>query len=973
MDKSLENLCDALKRIGSQLKPQNNSISFILVTGKRKQGKSAFLKQSSLKQYTVDPENNANFFYNDLGIILELGEAWLNQSENLLTFSLKKLNRCVKGIKISGIILCVDSSELFLAEPLTFQEQCKKHSLLLENFANALDYPIDTALMLTKLDTLAGFAEFFQSEHEVDLKKPLGFSLDLRKERTKLISQYHYRFDQMVEVLGQQLINKLHPARSSLKRTLIREFPLQLAGLRAPIQTILQNINHNLIHLQAIYFSSAEQGGLSVDRLNKKIQHEYALSVQDRFPQSTNYRAYFIEGAIHSFQIQSQYHLPQLSRKQHITIATTATVVSLLLAGLSYQYFKTSRLLDEASKELIAYETLTSQANKTAALYHLSLAENKLNLIPKGILQVSIINQLKTRLHKNTKIKLRHDFLADLIASLEETLTNPSQTQSARYQALKVYLMIGESEHFSEAEIHQWFNQYWQTTHATKLNNTQEILLKKALKQPFQPLPINLQLVTDARNYLNALPATYLYYSLAKSYFPKENLAINLKGFNLSNKEIPIYFTKEGFKKVTTSLPNIAQKLQQENWVLARQDLSTLSTQLEQAYHFDYITWWQNFIKRVQFEHYQNYEQARQLIQILQQTNAITRLLTFMQQQTSPESGEQFALFNQKIASQFTPLNLISMSATQEFTQNIRELEKLLTTLSLIKDNGQTVFNLTRSRFLGESVGDPLSMLYSRAKQLPEPVASWAKQLADDVWFIFINDSKQYLNKKWQDTVFTPYQQTIAHRYPLDSIQEEDVSLADFNNFFAPQGILNTFVSNYLKPFLDISHPEWRPKELNGFVLPISADLVNELIRANVISNMFFPDNNATSKIEFSLQKINLDPVVANLELSIGQTTLQDTQTSESYISFNWPQTGAKLILSAIDGSHFELEEKGVWAFFKMLQKVNVLVDNNDSANLQILFEVNGNSGRYLLKTQNQINPFSPGILSGFSLKKEIA
>src|SRR5690606_23752082 len=112
---------------------------------------------------------------------------------------------------------------------------------------------------------------------------------------------------------------------------------------------------------------------------------------------------------------------------------------------------------------------------------------------------------------------------------------------------------------------------------------------------------------------------------------------------------------------------------------------------------------------------------------------------------------------------------------------------------------------------------------------------------------------------------------------------------------------------------------------------------------------------------------------VSNLQLTIGETSLSDNQNSESDTEFTWPQRGAKLSLNSIEGNHYELEESGTWAFFKMLQKVNVLVDSNDSSSLQILFEVNGNSGRYLLKTQNQINPFSPGILTGFSLKKDIA
>ena len=156
-------------------------------------------------------------------------------------------------------------------------------------------------------------------------------------------------------------------------------------------------------------------------------------------------------------------------------------------------------------------------------------------------------------------------------------------------------------------------------------------------------------------------------------------------------------------------------------------------------------------------------------------------------------------------------------------------------------------------------------------------------------------------------------------------------------------------------------------------MLPISPEMINELIRANVITAMFFPEQSETSKIDFSLQKLNLDPIVANLQLLIGGAKLNDTQDSESLTHFHWPESNAKLTLSSIEGNHYELEEVGPWAFFKMLQKVNVLVDEQDSSNLQILFEVNGNSGRYILKTQNQVNPFIPGILNGFILNDSIA
>lgn len=136
---------------------------------------------------------------------------------------------------------------------------------------------------------------------------------------------------------------------------------------------------------------------------------------------------------------------------------------------------------------------------------------------------------------------------------------------------------------------------------------------------------------------------------------------------------------------------------------------------------------------------------------------------------------------------------------------------------------------------------------------------------------------------------------------------------------------------------------------------------------------MFFIGNNVHSHIQFSLQKINLDPMISELHLRLGKTLLTDNQNTQSITQFNWPDTGAKLSLEAVDGHHYTLEENGPWAFFRILEKLNVLVDGEDSASLQILFNINGNSGRYVLKTQNQINPFSPGILAGFRLNHDVA
>lgn len=973
MDNSLRALCDAIKKILSQLKPQSNSLSFIIMTGKDKQGKSSILKQSQMAEIPVFSEEHAKIYYNQQGIILELGETWLSNNRNLLQNTLKQLNKCSRYLKVTGLILCIDTQDLLITEPHQFAEQKTSHIQLLERIGSNLGYNVELALLLTKMDSLAGFTEFYQTDHAADLAKPLGFSLECINQTAKKVETFNQQFHQLIETLGQQVINKMHPARSTSKRSLIREFPLQLASLRLAIQRFIQAIPPQRFNLHSIFFTSAEQGGVSVDRLNKKIQHEYALMVQDTFPQATNYRAYFIEGALKTIQNQCS-QMPQIRHISHKPImAATLGVAGLSLILLSYSHHKTSQLLDEASKELLTFDALNSQGtNNAQALYHLSNAVNQVNKIASNSISLPTVHQLKYNLHHHAQTRIKGEFLPSLTAELEQVMTNPTMTPIVRYKALKIYLMLGQPEHLSAPEVVAWFEHQWHDQ-ANKPNYAKQIaLLKHTLSKPLHQIAIKEQIVSDARNYLNALPTSYFYYSLAKESFPTTTEKIEVEGFNLATNEVPVYYTKKGFEQIVKDLPNLSMKLQTENWVLSRQDLGQLQDILLQAYSFDYVTWWQTFLKKTQPLRYQDYQQGRQVVKLLQQSNAISSLVNLVQQETKPDLSQTSSPFNQLVATKFTDLNLISPSSIKEVITRINELDQFISTLSVVKDNGKTAFAMTKARFLSDQPTDPISLLHAQARQLPEPLSTWTKQLAGDSWVILIRDSRHYINYQWQETVYKEFENSIAKKYPFESAQTSEISIADFNRFFSAHGVLNSFTEQYVKPFLDVSSAEWKPKAINDFVMPISTESLDQLIRANIITNMFFPDNSDSSKIEFTLQKINLDPVVSSLHLKIGSIELTDNQSSESYTRFSWPQNNAKLALDSIEGKHFEIAEEGTWALFKLLEKVNVLVDEQDSSSLQILFEVNSTSGRYLMKTNNKVNPFTPGILNGFTLHEAI-
>lgn len=974
MDKSLTALTDALKKVLAGLQPNQNSLSFVLLIGKAGQGKAALLHHNTHKNITVCAERTAEIYYNSQGIILNLDETWDNQGTNLLSQTLKQLNQCHRALRITGLLLVVDINELIIQSPTELTQKTQSHAQLLQRFGRALGYVVDTGFIFTKLDSLAGFCDFFQHDKRLDQGKPLGFSIDWGQKKGKLAHNYHARFEYLLESLSQDMLQKVHPVRSSLKRSLIREFPLQLANFQFAIEGLLKQTSPKRCRVCAIYFTSARQGGMSADHLNQKICHEYALTLPTQIPQSSNDRAYFIKGAFDAFQRQTYYTAPRPAITQKYVVRAASCLVGLTIALIVHHHVASSRILDNVSKELLAYDSLNKQTHKqNNALFHLSKAADALEQLKLSRLSPPALQQLHAHIDFTSKQHVNNGFLPQTLRALEHVLRDPEQSTSARYHALKIYITLGDPSKRSPNEIINWFQQYWQKNSTAEDLPRQVELLNKTLINPKQSLNINQQLVRDTRAYLNAIPAGYLYYSLLKESFSTEKKNLHWDGFNLGETEVPLYFLKTGFQQISLNMPYAASQFQLNNWILERHDLDNLSSLLEQAYAYDYLTWWKHFIKHTEPHHIQNYTEGQHLLNLFDQADTLRDLTHFIQAQTSPDVEHQNTVFNQQIASHFTHLSLLSETGLRDLALDLREIRQLLNTLTLVQDEGETAFRLTKQRFENTRHRHALSTLYTNAKQLPEPLASWTEQIADDTWFLLLSDTKQYVNTAWTQHILPEYQRTIAHRYPLDANATEEITLADFNHFFAPHGVLNTFAEEYIKPFLDTSNPEWIRQEADGHVLPIQQDIIQALVHANVITAMFFPDKHAPSQINFSLQKINLDPIIAGLELSLGSRRLRDTQNTDTVTDFIWPDSNAQLILHSIEGKHYELAEKGPWALFKILQKFNVSLDKNDGSKLHVLFEINGDSGRYLLKAESALNPFTPGILAGFKLEERVA
>ena len=940
---------------------------------KPKQGLNLLLQQSQLQAYTSIPLEHASLYFDEQSVVLYLEEEWLMQSDDLLANSLRRIDNCFLPSGITSISMAVAASCLVDDDHHKIEAHITPHKQLWNWVQDSLPRVIPSYIIITKMDNVAGFCEFFHHDLRQDHEGMLEVFYNPHTPHSTAIKEFEKSYSQLLQQLDQQVFKKVHSIRSTIKRTLIREFPLQMQSLFPALRRLLQQLQLLESNLGALYFTSAQQGGKSFDRLSARINHEYALSLPLHHYQAQNSQKYFIDGCLKNILCRNKIALPRY-RKARKYLPYAASAIGLCILLLSNQYYRHRNLqLDSVSKDLLAYEQISTHEHQSVqALYHLGQANNAMQHISTSVFTPSSLTKFQNQLQQHTKNTLRQLFLPQLLSIAEQKINQAHGNIAQKVDALRTYIMLGDPTRFNNEQVTQWYKEQWKDSPDLKQKLA---LLQQSLRQPMQAARLNEQLIQDSRNALNALPDGYFYYTLAREQFLNEQQSISFVGFSSKKTKLPSIYTAQGYLQTLNNIDTIIPRLQKEQWVTGRPFPNDIKPLIIEAYTFDYKNWWQNFLGKTKLQQSNNYSDAQQLLQTLRENDSLNQLIMLAQQETSPIPNDPGGFFNRNVAKTFNSLNWLSQSVLQNIHMQLADLEKFVININLLQEQKENLFEFTRQRFINTNSSDPLSVLYQSSAHYPSPLKEWTQQLANDMWFMLISDARTHIEQQWQAQIQPFYQRAINQKYPFALNADSEVNLDDFHAFFSPsKGQLQQFTERYVYPFLDTTKAQWTVKEVNGYQLPINEETLQQFMLVNVLQSMFFTEDTNKAHIYFNLEKMNLDPMVKSLVFQIGTQRLQDNQNSEPTedAQFSWPEPNAHLELEGINGQKWKIDEQGAWGIFKLLEKVNIVQDEKDASSLQILFEINGNSGRYRLSTNNAINPFTPGILQKITLPKHL-
>ncbi|WP_318466731.1 type VI secretion system membrane subunit TssM [Photobacterium leiognathi] len=462
---------------------------------------------------------------------------------------------------------------------------------------------------------------------------------------------------------------------------------------------------------------------------------------------------------------------------------------------------------------------------------------------------------------------------------------------------------------------------------------------------------------------------------------------------------IPQLFTLKGFSTYllpkVESLSDIALA---DSWVLGETTVATFSEEDKQVlrekirdlYIDDYINTWQLALNNLGVKYFSDIDGAVSILgNLVGHKQPIERFIKTVETNTQlfpklPENDKARLLLMQ--SPQYQVASMISMpfadidlmldksgkqpAYLQEVMALVQQLYHYMKVIQDAPDKGKAALEATKER-LALKGNDPIYSLQQIATNLPKPLDNIVREIADESWYVLKQEAIKYVEIRWQHNIYKEYQEKFMSRYPFKSNASKDVSLKDFESFFAPDGVLNNFYRNDLKFFIDDSIS----MENDGQSL-LRKDVLKQFINAKKIQQAFF-NRKGVMDVKFTIEPVSLSSNQRRSVINIDGQYVEYSHGTRRPIELIWPNTLREIAVSKLslvpastNLSPRSITEQGPWALFRLLEKGQVIGASETSVDYR--FDIGSGDMVYRLNTEADANPFTSSLFKNFRLSKTL-
>ncbi len=987
--------------------PQKN---WYLMIGPKGVGKSTLLKTTQAELHdeeylTPKPITNTkscDFWFYPNAVIMEMFSNYFDANNNVpLELYAAEIIKSIKnsGVNFRGILLTVDALSIFQEDKEPISEVNRIHLFLDKILLHFPKIPIQ--LIILKSDQISGFIEFFDDMGPEERIQSCGLSLANDQGDKSLPELYDIEFDEYLTRINDRLIWRLHQEHDQDNRNLIKDFPIQIAMLKAQLAHLMNAIlPHTDINLRGINFTSCQQQSAPVNNILPVIGQSFNLPMIAPVYQPHSQKIFFVKMLMQRLLDDNvRVHKAIYSNRPKYLAISGVTALSLILC-LSYAYFHSNNLHIQNAKLILTKINLRQQNQNLHQLLEklivLELATKELATKEEGIQNLNKTNKRLANKTAGTFIQVLH---SELFPTLVETTRKTIEQYSADkdkqhltelYDALKIYLMLTQPQYLKKEDILTWFNQSWSKQFDPKqlqaLNKYTELLF-------VNPLPLrqpDTKLVNNARQLLTDMSQEKLILAMINTEKNTQHVPIILSKnpsiLSEDNNYISAKYTSEQFFTIFhKQIPEAAEKVAQGDWVLGENTLfqknesgniAELIALTQKLYLEDYRKAWETVLQNIKLPEVRGLDSFLVAMnEINDDDSHLIQLFRTLKINTSRFAAE--SMFNHQVSKHFESINnqnLDSLSGASY--QALNQLAAYVNTISNSKTFDVTAFSAAKKRMAKASENDPIDNLIRATRQMPEPLKTWSLHIASSTWKAILDGASNHIQNAWATLVLPEYESNIYDRYPVFQNGKQDISLTEFSTFFGPHGIIDLFFSGYLAPFVDTQNYAYQWKEVNGQKLNFDTSALDIFIRAVLIQKMFFAGADNKIGVNFSLSPIGINPNIKDFTLNIhGQNVDYKSQTENS-ATLTWPGStsdGVSLKFISNTDRPTEISFKGDWGWFKLLKESKIATTTN-AKELTVSFNYSDSKiADFKLSTTNVINPFLPNIVNSFRCPEKLS
>ncbi|PST94454.1 type VI secretion system membrane subunit TssM [Photobacterium sp. NCIMB 13483] len=625
---------------------------------------------------------------------------------------------------------------------------------------------------------------------------------------------------------------------------------------------------------------------------------------------------------------------------------------------------------------------------------------------------------------------LQLKFLPSLMKQLAVDI-NDANSEQQELSALRVFRMLTDRSGRQDDVVRRYFSKVWQHTFPNDAKTQEQLLAHLNYSLEYTDLQGlrndgNRNAILVMKPYDNLIEGTQqdlssvdladrVYDNLKHTAEQELGAPLNIKksvgpvfeivfGQRIEDDalNIPQLLTKKGFNSYflpkVESLSDVALV---DSWVLGEstvakfsaEDKQVLRQKIRDLYVDDYVNTWQLALNNIEIKYFSDINDAVTILSnIVGHKQPIERFIKTVDINTQlfptlPENDKaRLALMTSPqyqvasmIATPFTDIDLIldnndkQPAYLQEVMTSIQQLYHYMKAIQDAPDRGKAALDATKDR-LALKDNDPIYTLQQIATNLPKPLDNLVKEIAEESWYVVKQEAIKYVEVRWQSDVYKEYQQKLMSRYPFNNNTSKDVSLKDFEAFFAPNGTLDNFYNNELKLFID-DKLSMDMNSTNKSSL-LRNDVLKQFANAKKIQQAFF-NRKGILDVEFTLEPINLSANQRRSVINVDGQYIEYSHGSRRPVELIWPNTlrdssisKLSLVPASVNLSPRAITIQGPWAFFRLLEQGQVVSASETSIDYR--FSINGGNVVYRLNTEEDANPFTSSLFKNFKLSKTL-